>query len=76
MAEASFYILHYPMRTISQLRKKIVNGGRAYEAAKELNPDFGGHWKTYYKWLQQHGDAVLFRLIREHITGCVGEENT
>ena len=70
MAEAGFYVLHYPMRSVDQLRKKIVNGGRAYEACSKLRSDFGGHWKYYYGLYQQHGDATLSHLLREHIEGC------
>ena len=69
MAEAGFYLLHYPMRSIEQLRKKITNGGRAYEGIDSLS-GFGGHWRTYYSWLQQRGDAVLWNLLRKHIEGC------
>jgi hypothetical protein len=70
MAEAGFYLLHYPMWSIDQLRKKIVNGGRAYEAACGLDSGLGGHWKTYYRWFRKNGDAVLVHLLNEHIGSC------
>jgi len=69
MAGAGFYLLHYPMRSIEQLRRKITNGGRAYEGIGSL-ADFGGHWKQYYSWLQERGDAVLLNLLLEHIKSC------
>lgn len=69
MSEVGFYILHYPMRSIRQLRQKIVNCGRSYEAYSGPN-NFGDHWKTYYQWFQEHGESVLLRLLLEHIKSC------
>ena len=69
MAEAGFYLLHYPMRSIEQLRKKILNGGRAYEGIDSLK-GFGDHWKAYYGYLQQSGEPVLWNLLRRHIASC------
>jgi Glycosyl transferase family 2 len=69
MAEAGFYLLHYPMRSIEQLYQKIMNGGRAYQGIGSLS-EFGGHWKTYYSWLQQSGKPVLLHLLRRHIKSC------
>jgi len=69
MAGCGFYLLHYPMRTVAQLRKKIVNGGRAYEAAPDLI-GLGNHWKAYYQLYQRHGDAFLLRLLQEHVEAC------
>lgn len=72
MAELGFYMFHFPMRTIAQLRRKVVNADRALSAT--VNRDgLGGtatHWRTYYQWYEQAGDAALRQVIAEHNQGC------
>lgn len=70
LAEVDFYMLHFPQRTLAQLRRKVINGGRAYQAAK-LDKSHGGHWRTYYEWYEQHGDAAMVHLLNDHIRDCV-----
>lgn len=70
MVEAGFCILHFPMRSQDQLRKKILNGFNALQSSKL--PDYvGEHWRTYHTWYQQGGDNVLTGLLRDHIRSCV-----
>jgi Glycosyl transferase family 2 len=66
MAEAGFYLLHYPMRSIEQMRKKFANGGRAYEMTKGL-ACLGTNWKLTYRAMLEHGDTVLRQKFRNHI---------
>ncbi len=69
MAEAGFYLLHYSVRSIEHLRKKIVNGGLAYRDTSGLD-GLGEHWKTNYQSLQNDGEAALLQLLERTINRC------
>ncbi|NQX12003.1 glycosyltransferase family 2 protein [Microbacteriaceae bacterium VKM Ac-2855] len=47
-------ILHLPLRGWPEFERKIVNGGRAYEANTRLAADVGWHWRDDYR-AQQEG---------------------
>ncbi len=72
MAELGFYLFHFPMRTVEQLRKKVLNADRALSATVDRD-GLGGtatHWRTYHQWYAQAGDVALRQVIAEHIAGC------
>lgn len=73
MAEAGFYIFHYPVRTVDQLRKKVLNGNRALLATADRDGLSGTatHWRTYHQWYEQAGDVALKQVVEEHISGCL-----
>lgn len=73
MAEADFYLFHYPVRTVEQLRRKVVNGNRALLATADRDGLSGTatHWRTYHQWYEQAGDVALRQVIEEHIDGCL-----
>ena len=48
-------ILHFPMRNYSQFKRKIVNGGRAYEQNTRLNRVVGDAWRKLYRVYQEGG---------------------
>ncbi len=74
MAEVDFYLFHFPNRTVDQLRKKVVNANTALSATKDRDGLSGtaSHWRVYYGWYREHGDAALERILAEHISGCTG----
>jgi hypothetical protein len=74
-ALANFYLFHFPNRTVEQLRRKLVNGNVALQAASTAAgiQDTAGHWRTYFEWYTAHGDAALENILNGHIRGCVGE---
>ncbi|WP_298460421.1 glycosyltransferase family 2 protein [uncultured Cellulomonas sp.] len=39
-------VLHVPLRSWPQFRTKIANGGSAYAANTELDPEVGWHWRA------------------------------
>lgn len=49
---------HYPSRSITHLRRKVVNGGRAL-AATNYPQMFGWHWRNWYESYLAEGDAAL-----------------
>ena len=58
--QAAVEILHFPVRSMEQFRKKIVQGGEAYRANTELAPRMGWHWRRWYKmFLEQGIEAAL-----------------
>ena len=44
-------IYHVPLRSWTQFRTKIQNGGSAYAANTELGPDVGWHWRADHERL-------------------------
>ncbi len=72
MAEIGFYMFHYPMRTVEQLRRKLINGNRALSATVDRDGLSGTatHWRTYHQWFEQSGDEALRRAIGGHIESC------
>lgn len=73
MAELGVYLFHFPMRTVEQLRKKVLNADRALSATVDRDGLSGTatHWRTYHQWYAQAGDVALRQVIAEHISGCV-----
>ena len=69
LAEFGLYMLHFPQRSVDQMRRKVVNGAAAYAATKGQE-NHGGHWRQYYEWYSQNGDVVLRQLIQQHIDSC------
>lgn len=43
---------HYPIRTLEQFRRKVVNGAAALDAGA-LSPDLGTHWRAWRNLNQQ-----------------------
>ncbi len=72
LAEAGIYMFHFPTRTVEQLRRKVVNANRALSATVDQDglSDTATHWRTYYQWYQQAGDAALRQVIAEHNRSC------
>lgn len=72
MADLGFYLFHFPTRTVAQLRKKLINGNTALKATKDRDglSETASHWRTYYRWYLQSGDAAIENIIREHIGSC------
>lgn len=48
-------IYHYPVRSESQLRSKVENGGASYAANKTFPPNVGWHWRRWYQMLSENG---------------------
>ena len=60
------YLAHFPMRSLMQVRKKVINGGKAYKAASGLD-EHGGHWRERYALYEKHGDTVIAQMLANHI---------
>jgi hypothetical protein len=60
------YLAHFPMRSLAQVRKKVVNGGMAYKAASGLD-EHGGAWRHRHALYEQHGDAAISQMLADHI---------
>lgn len=58
-------ILHFPVRSLAQITRKIECGGRAYELSPELPLYLGDAWRALYRTLQTEG------LGRYFTTQCV-----
>lgn len=66
LALRDWYMLHYPLRSLTHVRSKVINGGLAYRNAKGLESD-GGHWRERYSLYEKHGDKVLQQMLQNHI---------
>jgi len=51
----SIFIRHYPIRSYSQFRGKVINGGSSYRKNPTKNPSIGWHWKRWYD-IYEKGD--------------------
>ncbi len=60
---------HYPFRSKEHIRQKIINGGRAYAAAKNLPQNQGGAWRQWDKDYQTKGEEYIEELYANHING-------
>ena len=60
------FMLHLHMRTISHMRKKVINGGLA---AKAANTGIAGHWVGWYDDYQSRGDAAIVDLLEKYCRG-------
>jgi hypothetical protein len=48
-------ILHFPVRSLTQITRKIACGGRAYELSPELPREVGDAWRALYRRLESEG---------------------
>ncbi len=46
--DADIEILHFPIRSEHQFKRKVINGGRAYENNTVLRPGVGRTWRHLY----------------------------
>lgn len=64
-AECGLFLKHYPVRSVDQMRKKVVNGGKALAAYKGP-PDVGAHWRRGYADYLEKGEPYLVEKVAEH----------
>ena len=58
---APMEILHFPIRSLEQIERKIRSGGRAYELSPEIDPYTGHAWRYLYGELNRGGLEAHFR---------------
>lgn len=47
--------LHFPIRSLAQLERKVRQGAEALSANTRLNPGIGSHWQKLYRDYYQNG---------------------
>ena len=52
------------------MKKKVINGGRAFKASKGLE-NHGGHWRERYIAYETRGEDVLSEILQTHIDSCI-----
>lgn len=52
---ADLYVAHYPIRSVSQLTAKVVNGWYSYLASPSRGKKWGYHWEKIYKKIKESG---------------------
>ena len=67
-ATLGWHIFHFPMRSVAQVRRKVINGAPANTGYKGLE-HHAGHWKEYFAQYQRHGDGVFYNIISDFIRG-------
>ncbi|NHO32735.1 glycosyltransferase family 2 protein [Acetobacter fallax] len=70
MTEAGFMMLHFPMRSTNQIRRK-VDQGVAGLGDTDLPESTGAHWRHYHRLYTTHGEDVLRQILMEHVNGCL-----
>jgi len=54
-------ILHFPVRSLRQIKNKITLGGRAYEVSDELPKGVGHTWRSLYDQFKRDGADGYFQ---------------
>jgi len=57
-------IRHFPYRSWEHFKRKAINGYAAYKAT-DLPENMGGHWRSYGKLIELHGDDVVRKEVFE-----------
>lgn len=70
MTEIGFCLLHFPLRSIEQIRLKIEDGIRGLNAARQP-PGIGSHWREFHAQYVQDGDQALKDILTKHINLCL-----
>jgi hypothetical protein len=65
-AEYGLYMFHFSLRSLAHVYRKVINGGKAYEAATGLD-EHGDHWRKRYELFQKHGDQMIIQILANHI---------
>lgn len=66
LALNDWYMMHFPLRSIEHVRRKVINGGQAFLAAKGMETH-GDHWRARYALYEKNGEPVLEAILRQHI---------
>jgi hypothetical protein len=68
------YMLHLPLRSLAQVRSKILNGIRALNAAPHL-VGLGGHWRRWSDQYDAEGEAFIERLLRDYVADITEKDS-
>ncbi len=60
-------MMHSPMRSVAQAYKKILNGGKALQAASKLHAAQGAHWRKQFDTYKAEGVASLRNNLLDFI---------
>ncbi|HQT67682.1 MAG TPA: glycosyltransferase 61 family protein [Acetobacteraceae bacterium] len=66
MGLSDWYLAHFSLRSLEHTRKKVINGGKAFQNAQGLEAH-GGHWRERYRLYQQHGETIIGQILVGHI---------
>lgn len=61
-----WYMIHFPLRSLDHVRKKVVNGGKAFQNVKGLE-GLGLHWRERFELYEKFGDPILRQILENHI---------
>ncbi|KXV65394.1 glycosyltransferase family 2 protein [Acetobacter orleanensis] len=70
MMDAGFCIVHFPQRSIEQIKRKLLNGMNALQTSA-LPSEMGKHWREQYAQYQQEGTGALRSLLMRHLALCL-----
>ncbi len=57
---------HFPVRSMAQLKKKVINGGKAYQNT-HYSRAIGEQWKQAYQQYLQQGDKAIEQQYRAFV---------
>ncbi|MDJ0933172.1 hypothetical protein [Breoghania sp.] len=73
-------IYHFPVRSASQFRRKVVQGGASYARNTELPETQGWHWRRWYQLITEGRKAEALpdkgRLAEDLKAGTVVHDTT
>lgn len=66
LSSVDWYIYHFPLRSRDQVRRKVINGGKAFQDTSGLE-NHGSHWKQRYDLYLKEGENVIDQVLQHHI---------
>lgn len=57
---------HFPYRSFEHVKDKAIKGKKAFDAAPELRPNIGVHWRLLWKILEEEGEQGLLDYYKQH----------
>ncbi|MFG1420175.1 glycosyltransferase family 2 protein [Roseixanthobacter liquoris] len=64
-AEHGLVLGHYPVRSVSQIKSKIINGAMALIAGN-ISTQYGGHWRKEYERYLAIGDMHFHDMVKKY----------
>lgn len=58
---------HYPFRSKEHIRQKVINGGKAYEAAADLRKKYGRSWKAWNEGYKKLGEKYIDQMYEYQV---------
>jgi len=66
MLDSNWYLFHFMTRSFEQMKRKVINGGKAFLNTKGLE-NHGQHWKQNYDKYLKGGDSYISEVVGSYV---------